>query len=69
MIKCATCGKEITRAAAWQRFTLLRHLGTKGGGRQRTRAGRGLEEYLCDGCARGEDDEVRGFARPGELAL
>lgn len=61
-VRCAGegCGKLIAREAAWQRFTMLRFLGAKGGGRQRTKAGRGLEEFFCSACAMREDEIATG---------
>jgi hypothetical protein len=58
--------RQIQRSSAWQRFTMLRFLGVKGGGRQRTKAGQGLEEYLCGACAMIEDT---GAEAPAELAF
>lgn len=62
-VRCAGegCGKILPREQAWQRFTMLRFLGAKGGGRQRTKAGRGLEEYYCPACALREEAEAAGL--------
>jgi len=56
------CGREVDPRRAWQRFTMLRHLGTKGGGRQRTKAGRGVQEFYCTLCADRLDHEAKGQA-------
>jgi hypothetical protein len=67
IVLCSVCGKHVGRRQSFQRFTCLRHLGTPGGGRQKTLAGRGEDSYFCNGCARREDLKVRGFVDTGSL--
>lgn len=61
------------REQMFQRFTMLRLAGAKGGGRQRTMAGRGSDEYVCPTCARIEDHEIKHgsgpITEPGRLAI
>ncbi len=67
IVVCSECGSEVRRLDAWQAFRLLRHLGTTGGGRQRTIAGKGEDVYYCGRCARLEDLKARGLAPTGSL--
>jgi hypothetical protein len=67
IVMCSSCGEKVRRSTAWQLFRLLRHLGTPGGGRQKTLAGRGEDVYFCNSCARREDYKVRGFAETSSL--
>jgi hypothetical protein len=67
IVQCSSCGERVRRSTAWQLFQLLRHLGTPGGGRQRTLAGRGEDVYFCNSCARKEDYRVRGLAQTTSL--
>ena len=67
IVLCSSCGAKVRRSTAWQLFTLLRHLGTPGGGRQKTLAGRGEDTYFCNSCARREDHKARGLAQTSSL--
>jgi hypothetical protein len=67
IVLCSSCGAKVRRRTAWQRFSLLRHLGTPGGGRQRTLAGRGEDVYFCNSCARQEDYKVHGLVDTASL--
>ncbi len=67
IVLCSSCGERVRRSTAWQLFQLLRHLGTPGGGRQRTLAGRGEDVYFCNPCARREDYKVRGVGGNSSL--
>ena len=67
VVLCSSCGEKVRRSSAWERFSMLRHLGTPGGGRQKTIAGRGEDIYFCNPCARREDYTVRGIAGTSSL--
>jgi hypothetical protein len=67
IVVCSSCGEQVRRSQSWQRFSLLRHLGTPGGGRQKTLAGRGEEIYFCTPCARREDYRARGIGQSSSL--
>lgn len=67
IVICTRCGMQVRRTQAWERFSMLRHLGTPGGGRQRTLAGAGEDVYFCTRCARDEDQRVRGLAATASL--
>lgn len=67
-VRCNDCGAIVPRRDAYQTFVCLDSC-APGGTRQRSKAGRHLEEYWCHACAEKETLRVRQGAAPQDSLL